>query len=334
MTMPRLHLMFVVILALVPRGMRALPSELRLMRRASQVQEEPVDLGDGSGVEAEDEGEEDAFQTVRTAALELQQVNDFVVLMLLNADYLRLARNWVCRVRGLDGNVLDKTIFVATEVGARDSLLAFDRGLRVVLTEEGEVQRGMHAGQRAYSEYMLFRTRLQRDLLTRGVTILNVEADSTWFQNPLAAVLAQPGDIVAYSDAPPPAKLPSFGFMLLRATPGTVALWTDLEARCERLLNRWPEKYDGEVDDPGVDRHPLLLQALLKRHADVQVGWLSREVIVPGLWYTDRNLRSSGTSVVHNNYVVGSAAKERRAAELGHWFLDIAGVHCVARDQS
>eukprot|EP00927_Polykrikos_kofoidii_P008660 TRINITY_DN13605_c1_g1_i1.p1 TRINITY_DN13605_c1_g1~~TRINITY_DN13605_c1_g1_i1.p1 ORF type:complete len:908 (-),score=141.90 TRINITY_DN13605_c1_g1_i1:225-2690(-) len=277
----------------------------------------------------DDEDEEDLFSGVRSAASELQQKNGFAVLMLFNADFLRLVRNWVCHVQKLSGNILDKIVFVATEASARDSLLAFDPELHVALAEPGNVQGSMLPGQRKYSEHMLFRTQLQLDLLQHGLTILNVEADATWIHNPIPAVVAKLGNIVAYRDALAPAKVPSFGFMLLRPTPATITLWKDLEARQGLLLEHIFKTSEEEREDAGGDQQPLLLHALLKKHSGVKVGWLGKEVVVSGSWYNDRSVRSFTTSVVHNNYISGSVAKEKRAAEWGHWFLDIAGSRCA-----
>jgi len=252
------------------------------------------------------------------AAAAVHAARGFVNLQILNRGYLELTKSWICNVRAFPG-VLAGTLFVATDRVSYDALRAFDGSLRVSLEPYASPPE-LKYGEAAYYHLMLFRTTLLQRLLARGVVVWLTESDAVWLRDPTRTVLATAGDLVTMSDTPPPQQMTQGGFLLLRPTPATVRVWARLAAQLARTMARAAPGED--MGDRGSEQ--LMLDALVRSEPGLRVGWLDPALFVSGQYY-QRAPSAASPSVILNNWIIGNAAKKKRAQTWRHWFVGAHG---------
>ena len=251
----------------------------------------------------------------------MQQRNGFVNFQFLNEGFIEMTKSWICNVRLFPSEILDKTLFVATDMGAYDALTSFNSSLRVVL-EPYATPKDLRYGQYAYYDFMLFRTKLLYRMLKQGITVWLTESDAVWVKDPTEIVLKTNGDMVTASDRLPPAKLYSAGFQLLRPTKPTIKVWGKLVDMFERKLRG--TKQGTEMNDAGSEQ--LMLDGLVRQEKNLTLQWLNPENFVCGLYYKHMNDYRDPT-VIQNNWIKGNGAKIKRAKEHEHWYVQHG--HCM-----
>ena len=75
--------------------------------------------------------------TVEGAAKIIHDKHNIVLLMILNEGYIAQGKSWVCNVKSMPGNNLDKTLIVATDRAAYDSFKAFNPDLHIAYHDAG-----------------------------------------------------------------------------------------------------------------------------------------------------------------------------------------------------
>ena len=259
---------------------------------------------------------------LETAIHEIQTAHGFARIQLLNQGYVEFTKSWVCNVRPFP-DVLASTLFITTDTIAYQELQKIFPTLHIVL-ELYSSPAQLTYGQHAYYSFMLFRTALISRMLRTGATLWLTESDSVWFSDPTSHVLAVEGDMVTMNDDTAPRKMTQGGFVLLRATPTTLRLWSRLMVQLSSKMNHTLAGVD--MGDTGSEQ--IMMNELVKTEPHLKLAWLDPNLFVSGKYYSMQP-KPSHPAVVLNNWIAGNAAKKQRAKQWGHWFLDDAGV-CTA----
>lgn len=293
-------------------------------------------------------------------ASKLQKKHGVLLMHFLNAGYVEPTKSWICNIKLISSatnsgssTILERTMFVTTDIISHNSLKKFDPNLNVVLVpydgkKAAPIGRQMDYGQFGFHRYMLFRTELISSLLENNITIFLVEADATWFRDPTNTVLRTKGDIVTMNDNffDQPEKLIQGGFQLLRPTMNTKLYWNIIRKKLESIIQEYMD-----IDEPYYTNIEGSEQVIAnniirdKRISELTVGWLPETEFIPGYYYdnkenknkhsvskinNDKALLSSlgikreeevGPAVILNNYIVSNEEKFQRAKEWGNWFL-------------
>ena len=260
-------------------------------------------------------------------AMKINAKHGVVLLQLLNEGYLEMTKSWICNVKAFR-SVVDRTMFITTDMNSYRTLVEFDPDLHVVY-KEFTTQKDMSYGRYDYYDYTLLRIRLIMNMLNNNATVWVVESDAVWLADPTSLVLGTKGDIVTANDMPSPATCISAGFMLLRPTAATKSAFKRLIAKLVSILEK--AKLN-KVDDLGRSAsEQLLLMDIAKVSRDLTLTYLPHYSFVPGLYYKDEKYRNlvKNPLVIQNNWIVGNAAKISRARHWRHWLLDNDNTTCI-----
>lgn len=268
----------------------------------------------------------DSLQLLVTKAREIHISHGFVNVQFLNAGYVEMTKSWICNVRSFK-NVLNATLFLTTDHEAFDQLHRFDTNLNLVRILYS-APKNMAYGQYSYRKYMLFRANTIVRLLQENVSVWLTESDAVWLKDPTDLVQNSTGDFVTMSDGLPPEKLLQGGFLFLRPTPRTLALWTRMRAEIKAKI----ETVQVGMDMGGFGSDQLTLNTIIKKEKDLHIHWLDPQKFVPGLYYKNPKAYVLPV-VVLNNWIIGNKAKKERAKKWGHWFLQQDGkCHATSKD--
>jgi len=262
-------------------------------------------------------------------AQELQREYAFVNLLFVDAAMVPMTESFLCNWQALKTGqaIANRTLAMALDKVAY-AALASRLPARNVFALSAVPPFGA-SRKREYGAYgfwylMLVRTRLQMDLLAAGVSFLQIEPDQVWFQDPLPHLEARWGqaDLVSINDHDLPGRTSlTGGFLLYKATsPGVREALASVLDDQARLLRTDCRSYE------------LNEQVMLTEHArrqGLRVVFLDPSAFQSGLMF---NAPSPRAVVVHNNWLVGVAAKVERAKRASYraWFLDERGACVVA----
>lgn len=294
---------------------------------------------------------------------------DFVSFTMTTKAFLDTTLSWLCNVVELD-IVPPAIVIVTSEDSVADSLRKFiaryprlDQGSKVV-SMQGAVRAvskashgALHFGTSEYWMLMLQRTVLLRDLLDRGISILQFETDQIWLSDPLPYIRHElrPG---RWSDAgTEDYRVPDMvvtlnrrkevagNFFFLRPTVGTRQMMSNVVDRfylSYKTTRDWREARQGKFHYIPNDQSLLTVLVRRKdweysrRFPAVKYTVLNEELFVDGQWFLDfedekgrrvkrRTFYKSESSlypvVLNNNFLVGIEAKARRARRFGFWFV-------------
>jgi FkbM family methyltransferase len=268
------------------------------------------------------------MEVAKTMAAKLPQ--HVLMIQVLNAGYVEMTLSWICNVQRFLG-VIDRTLFIATDQDAYESLKRFDNNLNVVLHEH-ITPKSVKYGQYSYYDLMLFRTKMLTSLLNAGISLFLTESDAVWLSNPIDYVLNFKGetptsvpDIVTMSDVEKESSqypMLQGGFQLLRATEPTKQIWNDLTKKFARIM----EKYHKGQQMESKGNEQLMLSGLTskaKKEGKLNIQYLPFEFFQPGFYYNDVKWakKSPNPKIILNNWIIGNPSKVSRAKAFGHWFL-------------
>ena len=300
------------------------------------------------------------FEELNTLALRMNDENRLVMIQFLNTGYLTITKSWICNVMKFPG-VIKQTLFIATDVESYNGINDFARKtqleeeINIVLVPH-DAPTVMKFGEYEYYDYMLFRTKIIVHLLTKvRVTIMIVESDAVWTDNPTATLLNTPGDIVTSNNQWPSydyrdKKVLSVGFQLIRPTSKSQHIFsrlysqqqTAMEEECWDInLKRKAEGNDAADLNPGdqnCENEMDLLNRIIQNttttakddEQKVNVTFLDDKRFASGLFYDDPNeyLKADKEGnivdmpvVIQNNWISGVDRKVERAKQWGHWYL-------------
>ena len=248
-----------------------------------------------------------------------------VLFSVLNDAYFDLAASWLCNTAPL-GDVHRHVLFLTTDVATGQRLQDAWPDISVVSMNDSSFSGAQVYSKAGYVHLMVQRTRLLLRLVKTGIRVLLFEVDFVWLGDPLPAVLSHSrlsqADVVATQIHGRP-RLVCGCFLLLNPTPATTRLWARLTERMDGLNEQIAGKSALAPVSEGTNDQTFLSDLIKERYGGVRVAVLPEALFPDGKWYDLPHLRAATPAalVIHNNWIVGNAAKIRRAKALGHWFL-------------
>ncbi|KAJ1464953.1 hypothetical protein T484DRAFT_1757726 [Baffinella frigidus] len=221
-------------------------------------------------------------------------------LLIVNAAFLPLLKEWLCRVETLGlSDLLHASVFVATDPSVLrhfEELPSIRHTALWNVTDPTE----MIYGKGTYFRLMQRRLHLINDLLKTGQPVFISEVDQALFRDPLKAVDSltedPPPSFVSFDDDPGGGRLPCFGFMGL--IPGTSLL-----KGFERLTAE-------------MDRNPQNEQFLFQKILRDPLYNISHSFLHRNFFWNGKTLQGHSSPffpkdlvLAHANWVVGVQAK-------------------------
>lgn len=299
--------------------------------------------------------------------------SESIAFTMVTAAFVETTVSWLCNVATLD------MVPVAMVLAASEDKVA--RQLEVFLSQHPRLQQGslvvsmhgtvaatdkdpeapLHFGTSAYWMLMLQRTFLLRDLLERGLSILQFETDQVWLSDPMPHVRHEIRQREAGDGGVEDYRLPDMvvtmntlnevagNFFYVRPTVGTRHL---LAMVVDRFLRSYRASRTSRAARKNRFHYIANDQSILttlvtgrdwvyaREFPKVKVSVLNRELFVDGQWFADfedekgrrakrRKHYTSESSlypvVVNNNFVIGVTAKMQRAKRFGFWFVKNGG---------
>lgn len=262
-----------------------------------------------------------------------------VSLTLVNKDFVEMAKSWLCNVR-IGGFTPPNIFWISLDHESKQALEAFEIGQTVyigdALIDNSTVDMDLLYGEPAYWKLMLFRTRLIRDLLDRGIDIFIFETDQVWLQDPFKYIrreLNGGAEMVATLDTQ---QNIAGNLFLVRSLLSTRRMWTEVYQRFKlsydfRGVNTQERHSKMFVEHDQYHLSDVLLYDVeFTQDYPVALGILSGQLFVGGSWYSGRytSEHSKRPVIINNNFISGSARKKARAMSFGHWFLHEDGQTC------
>ena len=278
----------------------------------------------------------------RRAVAQVVAKHKFVNIQFLSLHFVKFTLSWICNVQRLDGDVLDHTVFFATDGASKAALLRFNGSLRVV-TQRYPQAHTLSYGQESYFALMLWRTEILMELMESNTSFMLTEADALWLENPFEQMRLPhvPHDIIVMDDRMSRnnrRKMPNGGFIFFRATLRTRLAWREV------LQQQREEMRVFALKKQGVKKHfrneQVFEAQVFKRRAKQRkliLHWLPLEHYYSGMFYTidgfDLTKRGHEPFVILNNFAPTAQIKVMRAVQHNHWFTQERNgtVSCIFR---
>ncbi len=229
----------------------------------------------------------------------------FVYFQFINEGYLKMAKSWICNVKDL-GNILEKTLFLTTDMTAYLGLKSFNSTLNVYL-EVVKTRKSFKFKEKSYVTFMKFRTNIILNFLQHNISLWIIESDAIWYADPCKYIdiYSEWYDMVCMPAAGFNGRTAAGGFILLKPTTLTLQLWKSLT----KLL---PTNYN----------EMTILNKLIRK-VKPHIIWLSNKYFPSGQWYSNLSYqKASRPVVIQNNYIVGNEKKISRAKHYNQWYLN------------
>ena len=229
----------------------------------------------------------------------------WVLLMLANAAYMELTRNWICNLKSLGlEHLVHSTLFVALDEPTYAQLEGYHRVPWFIAGEEP-----LEYGTPPYYDLMHRRTALVLELLRHDIRVFLCEADQAWAGDVVQYVDERHAgaDIVTYDDSiNQRGRLPCGGFLFLNPSPATLQLWQTLT-----------ERHAVE----GGNEQLLLRQILFEKPRQARVHFLPAHKFRNGRPLQGKGPpMAAGTLFVHANWMVGTLTKAASLRENALWY--------------
>ncbi|XP_070204013.1 uncharacterized protein [Littorina saxatilis] len=260
-------------------------------------------------------------------ARDIYHTHGVVLFTMVNDAFFPFAASWCCNTAPMN-NVHHRALFLTTDQMTGQRLSHLWPNITVVTLNSSQYAGSQEYSKAGYVRMMVERTRYILHLLEAGVRLLLFEVDCVWLSDPVPALLARhaEGDILATKVTD--LDVTAGGFLLLNPTKATVKLWRHLTDKMDSLYRRLQNSQDAaDVSEADNDQQYFTL-LVRKKFAGVRVVHLPAELFPDGKWYKlPASERSSKPRpfLINNNWVVGEAAKMRRAKRFGHWFWNDEG---------
>lgn len=233
-----------------------------------------------------------------------------VMLSVANLAAKELLSNFLAHQRKL------KIDYESASLMITDGSLVIDsdyKGLIVPMDKFGSGH--LDYGTIDYQRMILYRTLVVNILLQNGLSVLLVDIDSVWLEDPLQYILTPSSDISGQVDAP---EFLCCGLLYLNATSLNVRyLWNDVY---ERVTGELENQVMYGTSASSLTEQIILNQLIQNRWKSLNIRFLSQEKFPSGRDYFERK-RDCRPVIVHNNYLVGIAAKIDRFKQESLWLL-------------
>lgn len=275
-----------------------------------------------------------------------RKVDHAVSLTVANSRFLPFAYSWWCNIQ-LGGFMPPGRIIWVTNDKLAEEGLQILQPSKVVFFKSlsGAEGKGADYKMAGYWSFMLSRTLLVRELLTRGIQVFLFDLDQVWLHNPWTFISPllehREWDLVGtrgYSKSEHGGEVQG-NFLFLNPTKPTIALWHEVSDRfsaayAKCCANVTPDTYVG-----GIEQDQFLLSHLVaftsyKRIHKLKFIELDRHRFLDGKWYSDPlgNPKEQDPISIQNNWIVGSDNKIARAVKFRHWFWDNVTSECLTKN--
>lgn len=259
------------------------------------------------------------------AATAIAEKRGLVLFSVLNDAYFDLAASWLCNTAPL-GDIHHHVLFLSTDMVTGQRLQNKWPNITVVSMRTSSFSGAQEYSKAGYVRLMVERTRFILHLVQSGLRLLLFEVDFVWLVDPLPTVLSQSNHTKADIVATRIHGLPTMVcgcFLLLNPTQVTIHLWTQLTQKMDKLYEQIAGRSASAGVSEGTNDQTFLSALLHQKYGGVQVAILPEALFPDGRWYTKPELRAAKSAplIIHNNWVIGNAAKIRRAKKFNHWFL-------------
>lgn len=216
-------------------------------------------------------------------------------------------------------------LFLTTNDQIREELSSLSAELKVIsIRVSEELSTNLKYSRAGYIRLMILRTKIINFLLKNGIETFLFECDFLWIKSPLDLFMSERGkhDMILIPDTKNNNVI-NGGFFYLFPTQRTKSFFVKLT---EMMIDLGKEIIHLSSDKgvPESQNDQVFLTSLVKKgYAGINVLLMSFEQFPSGLWY---KFPFSTTKlwkpyVIHNNYIIGNANKEKRAKERRFWFL-------------
>ena len=288
------------------------------------TREEKIESGVTNSSSSSSSSSTTSDELVRAASA-IAEKRGVVLFSVLNDAYSDLVNSWLCNTASL-GDVHSRVLFLSTDRATGRRLKDAWPNVTVVSAEGSRFSGPQSYTQAGYVRLMVERTRLIQRLVQSKVRLLLFEVDFVWLDDPLPVIFAQSresgADIVATKVYR--RQLACGCFLLLNPTAATARLWTRLTEKMDELDRRVSRLGARSRVSQLTNDQAFLSDLIKERYGGVNVSYLPEALFPDGKWYTVAKVRAVEAPyplLIHNNWIVGNAAKIQRAKQFRHWFL-------------
>eukprot|EP00890_Picochlorum_soloecismus_P003843 jgi/Picsp_1/445/NSC_00443-R1_rhamnogalacturonan ii specific xylosyltransferase len=233
---------------------------------------------------------------------------DVVFLTMVNNDSVPFLENFACHLNQIE---TDARLFVITESDTVFKIAQNNNMFPVKLeTDQGDISsKSLQFGSSGYKQYIFTRTEIVGELLKSNHVVVVTDVDAVWLRDPIPHISRHNADLVGQVDN---GRLCG-GFLLLNGTrEEVVKLWNDVE------IEYW-HQLSNPSTDIGVTEQGILEDHLRGKYKDLDVVKLPQRSFPNGKSYFEKEWEFEPPVVVHNNYIIGKAAKMKRFISRNLW---------------
>ena len=261
------------------------------------------------------------------SARKIMEKNSFVYLLFLNEGFIEHTMNWICNIESVAPEILESTMFVSADFSTTRALLHF-RNMLHTFTKPSAWTEAAPFGTFNYYRIVTERLEVENVLVQAGVNIQIIEADHIWSRslNEKLGQLMQEHMIVAGDET-------SFtGQDLKKICGGFYGIASTAQTR--RVFQAYLDDYKAYLDKfkgyagiksgriPHFEDDQLFLSRITREN-NLDVHWLGPCEYANGYWFESKSYQEKcpEPAILHNNFIVGSAQKARRASFIRKWYL-------------
>lgn len=261
------------------------------------------------------------------------------LLTFISAGFRDMTRHFFCNLRAVAPELLETLVIVVGDAATYDELLelrAHTAQFAVLPLALADAKNGetMLFGERDYFHMMVVRTRLIADITAAQLPLFLFECDAAVRENFVRsfvdAAVASQSDLVGFQDEPRDAgRQPNAGFIYLTNRTAVAPFWHTIATRFEQAFDRVPHNDTKKIRTVLNDQ--LVMRELLnKKQAAATIHMMDPLRYWSGQTLDDPKQAAAiaRAHVVLFNFVIGNAAKRRRAIKHGLWFYDEAREQC------
>lgn len=234
---------------------------------------------------------------------------DIVFLTMVNNDSAPFLENFACHLNQIE---TDARFFVITESDSVFKIARNNNMFPVKLeTDQGDISsKSLQFGSSGYKQYIFTRTEIVGELLKSNHVVVVTDVDAVWLRDPIPHISIHDADLVGQVDN---GRLCG-GFLLLNGTREKVVnLWNDVETEYWHQLSN-------PSTDIGVTEQGILEDYLQDiKYKDLDIVKLPQRSFPNGKSYFEKEWEFEPPVVVHNNYIIGKAAKVKRFISRNLW---------------
>jgi hypothetical protein len=163
-------------------------------------------------------------------------------------------------------------------------------------------------------------------LLLDNIKVLLFEADCLWIRNPLPQLESMAEDFVVLPVSTVPGQVAA-GFLYMVPSSRMRKMWKALTEKLGRLGARIAKKSDNHLISEAENDNIYLTSLVSQSYGGLRTKFMPANEYPDGRWYkmSEANRNKIKPMLINNNWIIGNAAKIKRAKKWGHWFLNDDG---------